>query len=340
MRRSVGLLALLGMALANGEHYISILTPYTSYNREDTHLLIIVLSLAALVFLSVVGPLLYVILRFRKRPGQQGEPPQFEGNNRLEVIWTAIPLAIVFTLFILTAQSVFRLETPPPGALRINVTGRQFFWNFDYPTLGIRTSNELIVPADRPVALHITSADVIHGFWVPSLVGMEDATPGVITHIFFTAQKPGDYYGECEVLCGAGHADMRFRVIVLPPAQFDAFVHQAQTFKPHPTGLAAEGQTLFLENCSACHMVQGTSAQGRIGPDLSYVGYRSMLGAYTFPNTMTYLEAWIHDPQSLKPGVLMPAFPQLTHQQLKAIATYLETLKLPALADTAQLPKF
>jgi len=346
LQRSLGLVLLLGLVLASdpgqaGNHTLNILDPSTSYNREVRGLLIWVMIFAAIVFAVVIGGLTLTVLRYRKTGKELSEPPQFHGNDRLEVLWTIIPTIIVLIIFGLTARSMFRLETPPAGAMTIEVKGWQFWWDFNYPEQGVRNSNELILPVGKPVVFKITSGDVIHSFRMASLVGTRDAIPGVTTTLWVKPEKVGDYYGQCVELCGASHSNMRFRVKVVPQADFDKFIAGARAFQaPKPTDtLLQKGQTLFQAQCASCHAVQGTQAQGKLGPDLSFFGNRTTLGAGMWENKPENLERWIKNAPGMKPGVKMPPFATLSQEDLNGIAAYLESLKIEGL-DFSNLKKY
>lgn len=337
MRRTLAVIGLWGLALAQEAHRVAITHPASPVNRETNGLLIWVLAFSVLIFGVVAGSLAYIALRFRAKPGQVGEPPQIHGNDRLEVVWTLIPLAIIFVLFGLTARALIQVNKPIPGAIKVEVTGYQFWWDFHYADLGFRNSNELILPAGVPVTLEITSKDVIHSFWVPGLTGKRDAIPGQKTLIHFTPETPGNYYGFCAELCGPSHARMLFRVLVVPKEEFDRFVEAAKAYTPPVAD--AKGQQVFQQNCMACHGVQGQMPPAVIGPELGFVGNRVSLAAGIVDNTPENLKAWIKDPASMKPGVKMPSFPQLSEEELDALVRYLEGLKVEGL-DLKALPKF
>jgi cytochrome c oxidase subunit 2 len=337
MRRAVAALSLLGLGLAQEAHRVDITHPGGSFNQEVAFLYPWVYFFSALVFVVVAGALAYVTWKFRARPGQEGEPPQVHGNDRLEVIWTLIPLLIILVLFGLTAKALIQVNRPIPGAMKVEVTGYQFWWDFHYPALGLRNSNELILPAGVPVELEVTSKDVIHSFWVPGLAGKRDAIPGQKTLIHFTPKEVGNYYGFCAELCGPSHSRMLFRVLVVPKEEFDRFVEAARAYTPPVAD--ARGQEVFQQNCMACHGVQGKMPPAVIGPELGFVGNRVSLAAGIVDHTPENLKAWIKDPASMKPGVKMPGFPQLSEEDLDALVRYLEGLKVEGL-DFKALPKF
>jgi cytochrome c oxidase subunit 2 len=327
-------------AIGEGGFKINIFDPSTSYNREVLSSLWIVLFFAALIFIAVTAAMTYTVLKFRKTGKEKGNPPQFHGNDRLEVAWTILPTLIVFVIFGATANSMFRVAKVPPGAMLVKITAYQYWWDFEYPELGIRNSNELILPVNKPVRFEITSADVIHSPWMTSLVGKADAIPGVITKSWVKPEKLGNYYGQCAELCGASHSNMRFRVMVVPQEQFDGFVSHAKKYRaPAPQNARLEqGLGLYQTHCAACHTIAGV-AQSKIGPDLTFYGNRTTVGAGIWTNTSAYLEPWIKNSPGVKPGSKMPAFNQLTDDEVKALAEYLMSHKVEGL-DFSTLPKY
>jgi cytochrome c oxidase subunit 2 len=354
LRRSLGLMVLLmlGLALAAepgqaGGHTLYILDPDASaYNREVRGLLVWVMGFAALVFVVVTGALIYVTIRFRRTGKETAEPKQVHGNDRLEVVWTVIPTLIVLIIFGLTAQSMFRLDRPTPGAMVVEVRGWQFWWDFIYKDHGVRNSNELILPVGKPVRFEVTGGDgqnydVIHSFRITSLVGARDAIPGVVTRIEVTPEKIGTYYGQCVELCGASHANMRFRVKVVSQEEFDRFIEGTKAYQAAPPKepILVRGEELYKQQCAACHAIKGVSQGLSSNPDLTFFGNRTTVGAGMWPNVPEYLEPWIKNSPGMKPGVKMPAFTHLSDEDVKAIAAYLMSHKVDGL-DFSNLEKY
>ncbi len=327
---------------------INILSDTSPYNREVMPLLWWSIGLSVLVLGGTGAALIYVVQKFRLRPTTVGEPAQFHGNNLLEMVLLGIPLVMVAVLSILTAQTLTRVNSiPKTGTLKVDVTGAQFWWDFNYPDLKIHTSNELVIQVGVPIELTVTSADVIHDFWITSLGAKRDAIPGQKAHFALTAEKPGVYYGQCLALCGASHANMRFHVVALSPEDFSAWKTKAIAYKPEPVATdsqIAAGRALFegKGNCSGCHAIQGTAARGVVAPALSYFGDHMYLGAGIFKNERPKVKEWILNASKIKPGALMPSYdgtintnmknPQvpslLTDPELESIAVYLESNKL------------
>jgi cytochrome c oxidase subunit 2 len=218
------------------------------------------------------------------------------------------------------------------SAITVDVTGHQWWWEFEYEEAvsdqRVHTANEFHIPLHRPIALKVTSRDVIHSFWLPNLQGKRDLIPGYITAIWIEADRPGIYRGQCAEFCGLQHAHMAFDVVAEPQADFDRWLNaMRQTAQPPAEPTARHGRDVFTAaRCAGCHTVHGTDAAGLVGPDLTHIATRSTLGAGTFSNTSDHLETWIRDPQSVKPGNQMPANP-LAPSDLQALVAYLETLK-------------
>lgn len=288
---------------------------------------------AVVVFVVVQTALLVTLIRFRKRPGA-GEPRQIHGNTLVEIAWTLAPAAIIVAIAVPTIKTIFAVEgKAPPDALQVEVVGHQWWWEFRYPALGIVTANELHLPQGRPVALAITSADVIHSFWAPKLHGKRDAMPGRITRLALTADAPGTYLGQCAEFCGESHANMRLRVTVQAPDEFDAWV-AAQTAPPalpdsaNPLVLASEAAYRRIRepgnhSCIACHTMAGVSG-GVLGPNLTHVGSRATIASGILPNDSAGLARWLRDPLAEKPGSLMPTI-ALTDDEIAALVAYLRS---------------
>jgi cytochrome c oxidase subunit 2 len=292
-----------------------------------------ILYMAAVVFVLVEGALLYAILRFRRRPANgEALPPQIHGNSRLEIAWTIAPALILIFVAVPTIQTLFHLATPPADRgdpLRVKVIGHQWWWEFQYPDLGVTTANELHIPVGRTVIAELETADVIHSFWVPRLAGKTDLVPNHPNRMWFNGNEPGIYYGQCAEFCGTQHAQMRFRVIVQTASDFQAWVDQQKKPPAAPASdLARQGEELFMGKaaCFSCHTVDGTKAQGKVGPNLTHIGGRLTLAAGVLDNTPENLTAWIKGPQTIKPGSKM-VVPALTDDEVKALVAYLEGLK-------------
>jgi len=284
--------------------------------------------------LVVASLLVYTILRFRRRPGESElqEPPQVYGSNQIEAAWTVIPILIVFVLIGVSARVIAAIEnaSPPPQMLKIELIGHQWWWEVRYPDYGLVTANEIHVPVSsdgkRATYLELTSMDVIHSFWVPQLAGKTDLIPNRINYTWIDPREAGVYVGNCAEYCGTQHANMLLRVIAQKQADFEAWL--AEQKKPaNEDPQASQAKAAFGSlSCVNCHMIRGTQAVGKFGPDLTHLMSRQTLGAGVLANTAQNLRAWVNDPQESKPGCFMPSM-KLTDPQLDQVVSYLQSLK-------------
>ncbi len=301
--------------------------PVTPRGRDISNLFNFELVLSAIVFSIVFVWLMINVTRFRGRDGES-EPPQIHGDKRLEIGWTSAAVTLLFVvIFPATIFTMNRVEASDPNAMKVLVIGHQWWWEYQYPDLGITTANELHLPVGTSVELQIQSADVVHSFWVPQIGWKADAIPLKRNAMNAHFEQTGVFDGACAEYCGTQHAWMRIRVVAEPRPEFDRWaVAQRQ---PSPTaGVASRGQQVFAQNtCVNCHTIQGTQAAATAGPDLSHFGSRSQLGSGVRPNTPDNLRAWVRNPQDVKPGALMPIYTQLSEADLNALVEYLEGLK-------------
>lgn len=324
-----------------------------------------VLAICAGIYVAVSALIVYALVRFRARPGDTAEPPQVYGSVQIELSWTIIPILIIIMLFLTTARVLFSVQDAPKpaSALDVIVVGHQFWWEFRYPQSNVVTANELHVPlssasAPLPTFIKLTSADVIHSFWVPQLGGKTDLLPDRVNEMWIDPQKTGVYLGQCAQFCGTQHAKMLLRVYVDSPDDFRKWIEEQQKAQPELAAQQASllsvpnpgnanpasaipptsprvseaitpqnGQLVFeRQPCINCHAVKGTVANGRYGPDLTHLMSRATIGAGAALNTPGNLLHWIADPSTYKPGCLMPAM-HLTDRQNQQIVAYLLTLK-------------
>jgi cytochrome c oxidase subunit II len=184
-------------------------------------LYVLIFWVAMVVMLVVGGLLVYAALRFRRR--DEVEPAQVHGNSKLELAWTGAPFLILLVIFLFTFANMDYIRNGPANkAMTVKVTGQQFAWTFNYPDPKVRTDT-LYIPVGQPVELQVTSRDVLHAFWVPRLGQEIYAIPGQTNHGWIQASKAGNYFGQCNELCGTGHWIMQLRVVAMPKAQYDAW---------------------------------------------------------------------------------------------------------------------
>ncbi|MGA9595506.1 MAG: cytochrome c oxidase subunit II [Acidimicrobiia bacterium] len=334
-RRLLGLVASLGLLLAacSGSGPQTALNPAGPVARTIDNLWEMVFVLAVIVFVLVEGALLFTIYRWRARKDDDTEPVQVHGNTRLEIVWTIIPVVVLAFVAVPMVKGVFDVRAVAQGSdvLQVQVTGHQWWWEFEYVDLAdasgrtIDTANELVIPEDTKVNLTMTSADVIHSFWVPTLNGKRDVVPNRITNLTLIADDPTPpdqpHPGQCAEFCGLAHADMRFKVHVRTKADFDAWVQEQLQPAQTPTdGAAAAGLTAFSSTCVACHdatvagdsgiqdigpvrtiEVDGVTFRSSLAPNLTHFASRATFAGSVFENTTDHLAQWLANPSALKP---------------------------------------
>jgi len=308
------------------------------------------------VFILVEGALVYAIFRFRGKPGDP-EPAQVHGNTAIEIVWTLIPALILAFIAVPTVKGIFHGNAiPPADALHVEVIGHQWWWEFRYPEHKITTANELHIPVGQTVSLRMGTVDVVHSFWPPRFAGKRDVFPNRETRLWFKAEQPGLYPGQCAEFCGLQHGRMAFHVKAESPEDFQAWLSHMQTLgakpaapapapagkdsvrtassgatvqQPTPSDSAAgsdyaKGEQLFrAKGCIACHSLAAyETPKGMIGPNLANVGARTHIAAGWLENTDANLAHWIREPQTVKKGVLMPNL-GVTEDEARALVAYL-----------------
>jgi cytochrome c oxidase subunit 2 len=212
--------------------------------------------------------------------------------------------------------------------MTVKVIGHRFWWEYQYPDLNITTATDLVIPTGKVVNLELSSVDVIHSFWIPQLNGKTDAFPNHINTTWIQANTPGVYYGQCAELCGPSHANMRATVIAKTPEEFDQWVKDQQAGAAQPTeALAQQGQQVLLAGaCIGCHAIEGTAAQGKVGPNLTHMASRTSIAGGMLTNTEGNLKRWLTNPPAVKPDSVMPNL-NLSQSDIAALTAYLLTLK-------------
>ncbi len=330
--------------------------PVSPQGKVISDLFILILVIGGLVFALVVGLTFYAVWsgRRRARNAESGEPEQVSGNLKWEIAWTVGPAVLLAALFVptLLAMNASDPNKEQNGEPDIIVVGHQWWWEYRYPKANVVTANEMHMPAGKQVLVKLESADVQHDFWVPQLGRKMDMYPDHPNYLYLQSDVPSTYLGGCAEYCGVEHAWMLLRVIVQPQNEFDAWLsHQAQPpviggpvaqVAASPVAVTAQtgvgtqeaaagdpkrGAQVYLNNtCVNCHAISGTTSQAKVGPNLTYLGGRSVLGSGVVENNSANLARWILNAKSIKPGVLMPAY-QLNPQDLRDLVAYLEAQK-------------
>jgi cytochrome c oxidase subunit II len=293
-----------------------------------------------LTILSILVVVIVSVLLLRSlfaSPSVAGQPNQKlpverpTGGLAWIYVGTAISALVLFGSAVWTMVTLAAVGQPAEEpAFTVEVTGHQWWWQVRYlsdqPARIFTTANEIHIPVGKPVEVRLTTADVIHSFWVPALTGKTDLVPGQTNLTSIEADKPGTYRGQCTEFCGEQHAHMGLMVVASKPKDFDDW-WDAQLKVPVPAVAesAEHGETVFVGRCGICHSVRGTPAGGKAGPDLSHLMTRATIAAGTLPNNAGDLAGWIADPQHLKPGSRMPRT-EVTPEQLQQLVAYLQTL--------------
>jgi cytochrome c oxidase subunit II len=307
----------------------------------------VIFSIAGMIFLLVEGLLVYSLLNFRARKDDDTDAVPMHGNTSLEFVWTLMPLLIVtgiswYSFGVLkvvdfnyetlghwfhgpvTPGEIFS-EPISGGDLVVEVTGRQFAWDYNYPTYGIKSS-ELHVPINKLILLRLTSTDVIHSFWIPDFRLKKDANPGLWNQMRFTPNKTGTYVIECTELCGMGHAVMRSSLVVQTEADFEAWLQQNLKGGQATSPDQAARNILVQQGCGTCHTLADANLTGQVGPPLNGIG---ALAGSRVPGLAAadYIRQSIQDPKAyIVPGSmdLMPSYrDRITGVEMDLLVTYL-----------------
>jgi cytochrome c oxidase subunit II len=287
-------------------------------------LFIFLLIVTGLMTLLIFCTLIYFAARYRARPGVLAE--QIEGSIPLEITWSIIPLGVFMMIFLWGAVVYFKERTPPRDATEVYVVAKQWMWKLEHAE-GQREINELHVPVGRDVKLIMTSQDVIHSFYIPAFRIKQDVLPGRYTIEWFHPTKPGTYHLFCAEYCGTMHSGMIGDIVVMEPAQYEAWMSGT------PSGpLSVAGEKIFAElGCSTCHR---SDTQGR-GPNLLGVFGRpvQLEDGRTVTADENYIRESILDPGAkvvagFKP--VMPTFQGLvSEEQVNALVAYVKSLSQP-----------
>jgi cytochrome c oxidase subunit II len=316
--------------------------------------------LSWIVILAVAGVLVYSIVRFRAKGDEDRKslPRQVHGSTALEIVWFVIPVILIILVAVPTVRTIFATEYRIERAdyrdddVIVRATGYQWWFKFEYPREGFVTANEMVIPVGRRVIVELDSADVLHSFWVPNLAGKRDMIPNQDNQVWFRADHVGHYFGQCAEFCLGAHAYMRFRVIAVTEADYQAWVASfTDAGEIAATAAVADpeverGRALMAQKgCIGCHTVEGFAPGVSVGspdfPDLTNFGQRTTLGAAIKANTPENLAAWLRDPQGMKPGNFMPALWQANdpaaEEEIAAVVAYLLSLGATPVDTTTAL---
>ncbi|MCP3977244.1 MAG: cytochrome c oxidase subunit II [bacterium] len=323
------------LASCSGSGPQSALEPKGPIARDIDGLWDLVYWLAVAVFIMVTALLVWAMWRYRERPGDETEPKQLHGSAAIELGGVVFSVVLLAIISVPTVRGLLDMRQVPEGddVIQIQVTGHQWWWEFEYVDetgpdgATLITANELHIPEDATVYLTMTSADVIHSFWIPAVNGKRDVVPGQVTNLTIIADDPTSpdepLPGQCAEFCGLAHADMRIKLHVHTDADYAAWLDeqfQPSQLPAEESELAA-GWSTFNTVCTTCHQVSLEDVEGEVvtygperhiaaadiqfrssfGPNLTHLFSRGTFGAGTVELTESHLAEWIGDPQSLKP---------------------------------------
>jgi len=297
------------------------------------------LGITSVVYLIVMALLMIAFFRVRRTNAEsvpEIKPDPARDKKVSNIIKGAVAITVItlFALMITSFRTGRAIDTlsQAQDPLEIKVTGQQWWWQIEYqdptPANMVTTANEIHIPVGRPIKIELVSHDVIHSFWLPNLHGKKDLIPNYPTTIYFQADQPGVYWGQCAEYCGFEHAKMRFMVIAEPKEDFDRWYSASQQPAPEPSmDSQKRGQAIFLKSvCTQCHTINGTPASGRVGPNLTHVAGKPYIASGSLQNDRENLMNWISDPQAIKPGIRMP-MNTYSQDDLNALVDYLQSLK-------------
>lgn len=333
---------------ACGEEYISTLTPAGPVGKEQMNILLLATAIMSFVVIVVSVIYLLAFAKFRRsKVGENFMPKQVEGSHTLEVIWTVIPIILLLILAVPTLTATYKFadvaamdevdEAGNKTALTVNVAAKLYWWEFEYPDLGIVTGQELVVPTDEKVYFNLIASDVKHSFWIPAVGGKMDTNVENVNKFYLQFDKEsadlkdGVFYGKCAELCGPSHALMDFKVKTLNRDAFDAWVASMKATEGNTADANSSnaGEAAFANSCLGCHAVSGVGTASVVplsGPNLATYGDRNRV-AGILEHNVENTAAWIMDTQEFKPGNTMPSN-LVSEEEAKAIAEYLMTLKV------------
>ncbi len=289
------------------------------------------MAVISFLFALIVVPLVYSLLVFRRKPGDTSDGEHIEGNTRLEVTWTVLPLITVLVFSYLGAVTLGETRRLDPNAMVVNVTAFQWGWRFEYPDYGIQ-SNKLYLPVNRQVVLKMNSNDVIHSFWVPEFRIKQDVVPGRTTEYRITPVQIGEYKVRCAEICGASHAYMLAPVLVISQTDFEKWVQESVAAQAVASGPDPKrGEKLYNElGCKACHSIDGREEIGPTWKGL-WGSQVKLSDGTTVVADEAYIIESIRQPQAkIVAGFeqqAMPAFTTLTDAQIADLIAFIQTLK-------------
>jgi len=303
----------------------------SSFAPEVDWLHNIITDLSVFFTVAIVGTMIYFAIRYRKRDGVDHETPAINGSHALELVWTIVPSIICVYIAYYGIAIYNDMRTVGENPLIINVTAQKWKWDFQYAT-GKSTTGEVVIPVDRPVKFVLTSTDVLHSFFVPSMRVKSDAVPGHYTYVAFTPVKTGSYHTFCTEYCGKDHSAMLATLRVVPQSEYEQWLaDNSAELALAAKGPVDKGRTLYQQKgCNACHSLDGSRI---VGPSFQkiYMRKEKCTDGNEYVADENYIRNSILHPNALivegyAPN-MMPVFEgQLSDEDINALIAFMRTL--------------
>lgn len=286
---------------------------------------IIILGISVFFLVGITAVMIYFVIRYSRK--RNPKATNIEGNNTLEILWTAIPLVLVLVMFYFGWLGFRPMRNVPEGAIQVKAIGQMWAWSFEYENG--KKSAELVVPLDKPVKLNLTSLDVIHSLYIPAFRIKEDVVPGKHNFMWFTAQEEGEYNIFCAEMCGDRHSYMLSKVKVLPEADYNTWLASSDAPVNEPPGL-----TLMKQNaCVTCHSQDGSRI---VGPSFKGLfGKKEIVITNGVEREINideeYIKRSVYEPNAdvvkgFSPGLMPSQKDKLTDEDVQKIVDYMKSL--------------
>jgi cytochrome c oxidase subunit 2 len=306
-----------------------ILPDQASTLAPDHDALFLFITGVSIFFWVLVVTLIIIFVRRYRRRSPDDITPHITHNQKLEIVWSVIPLMIVIGIFFWGFRGFVDAQIAPANAIEIQAVGKKWVWQFEYPD-GLRTLNDIHVPLNRPVRLVMTSEDVIHSFFVPSFRIKKDVVPGRYTEIWFTATRPGVHQVFCAEYCGRGHSDMLAKIHVDDEAAYQKWLIEGdESLKTMP--LTELGQLVHdNRGCATCHSIDGSRGQGPSWKGI-FGATHQMADGSQIKVDENYLRESILEPQKHVVAGYEPIMPtykgMLREREVLGVIEYIKQLK-------------
>jgi cytochrome c oxidase subunit 2 len=316
-------ISLLTANVSSAIPYQNILHSSTRQAEQINHIEHYFFIAAGFVLLLVIGLTSYILIRFRE---SKAADKRIMPGKIWELPMLIFPTALV-ALFLYLSITTMSDINPDAGdkVPDVVITAHQWWWQATYPG-DIEAANEIHLPAGKPLLLKLVTADVVHDWWIPQFGNKMDIIPMQDNYLWLTIKEPGEYYGTCSEFCGLQHANMRIKVIAETQVKFDEWLERNKQPVSANTNNTIGANLFTAKTCGDCHRIEGTSAKGNTGPDLTHIGSRTTLLAGMSINNNDNLKRWLKSPQYVKPGAYMPDF-LLPDSSIDRLTDYLLSLK-------------